>query len=229
VSRKIAFVHTVFPAFGIFDPLVKELLPPDLIVYHITDEILAKVVVAQGRLSPFLYRRVAEHAYAAEQAGAELVQLTCSSISPCADYAAALVSIPVLKIDVPMIDRAFAIGERIGVAATAQSALDPLMALVRSRAAEQGRRVQVEAGFCEGAYAALFSRGDAETHDRIVRDTLRGLMARNDVVILAQASMQRVVDTIPSAEQTAPILASPRLAVEHLRDVLAASGRDQGN
>jgi hypothetical protein len=110
-SRKIAFVHTVFPAFGIFDPLVKELLPGDLIVYHITDEILAKVVVAQGRLSPFLYRRVAEHAYAAEQAGAELVQLTCSSISPCADYAAALVSIPVLKIDVPMIDRAFAIGE----------------------------------------------------------------------------------------------------------------------
>jgi Asp/Glu/hydantoin racemase len=220
-SRKIAFVHTVFPAYGIFDPLVKELLPGDLIVYHITDEILAKVVVAQGQLSPFLYRRVAEHAYAAEQAGAELVQLTCSSISPCADYAAALVNIPVLKIDVPMIDRAYGMGERIGVAATAMSALNPLVDLVRTRAVEVGHRVQVESGFCEGAYAALFSRGDAETHDRIVRDTLRGLMARNDVVLLAQASMQRVVDTIPDAEKTAPILASPRLAVEHLREVLA--------
>ncbi len=220
MPRKIAFVHTVFPAFGIFDPLVKDLLPRDLIVYHITDEILAKVVVAQGQLSPFLYRRVVEHAYAAEQAGAELVQLTCSSISPCADYASTMVSIPVLKIDVPMIDEAFAVGARIGVAATAMSALNPLVDLVRSRAELMGRRVEVEAAFCEGAYSALFSRGDTESHDRIVRETLMGLMSRNDVVLLAQASMQRVADTIPAADQAVPILASPRLAVEHLRDLL---------
>jgi Asp/Glu/hydantoin racemase len=223
MPRKIAFVHTVFPAFGIFDPLVKELLPKDMVVYHITDEILAKVVVAQGRLSPFLYRRVAEHAYAAEQAGAELVQLTCSSISPCADIATAMVGIPVLKIDVPMIDKAFTIGTRIGVAATAMSALNPLVDLVRSRAELMGKSVQVEPAFCEGAYAALFSRGDAGTHDRIVRDTLKGLMSRSDVVLLAQASMQRVSDTIPAAEQTAPILATPRLAIEHLRAMLAAT------
>lgn len=223
MPRKIAFVHTVFPAFGIFDPLVKELLPKDMVVYHITDEILAKVVVAQGRLSPFLYRRVAEHAYAAEQAGAELVQLTCSSISPCADIATAMVGIPVLKIDVPMIDKAFTIGTRIGVAATAMSALNPLVDLVRSRAELMDKNVQVEPAFCEGAYAALFSRGDAETHDRIVRDTLKGLMSRSDVVLLAQASMQRVSDTIPAAEQTAPILATPRLAIEHLRAMLAAT------
>ena len=223
MPRKIAFVHTVFPAFGIFDPLVKELLPKDMVVYHITDEILAKVVVAQGRLSPFLYRRVAEHAHAAEQAGAELVQLTCSSISPCADIATAMVGIPVLKIDVPMIDKAFTIGTRIGVAATAISALNPLVDLVRSRAELMDKNVQVEPAFCEGAYAALFSRGDAETHDRIVRDTLKGLMSRSDVVLLAQASMQRVSDTIPAAEQTAPILATPRLAIEHLRAMLAAT------
>ena len=223
MSRKIAFVHTVFPAFGIFDPLVKELLPKDLVVYHITDEILAKVVVAQGRLSPFLYRRVAEHAFAAEQAGAELVQLTCSSVSPCADIASAMAGIPVLKIDVPMIDKALTIGTRIGVAATAMTALNPLVDLVRSRADLAGKRVQVEAAFCEGAYAALFSRGDAETHDHIVRETLEGLMSRSDVVLLAQASMQRVSDTIPAAEQTAPILATPRLAIEHLRAILAAT------
>jgi Asp/Glu/hydantoin racemase len=181
------------------------------------------VVVAQGRLSPFLYRRVAEHAYAAEQAGAELVQLTCSSVSPCADFASALVGIPVLKIDVPMIDKAFTIGTRIGVAATAMSALNPLVDLVRSRAELMGKSVQVEPAFCEGAYAALFSRGDAETHDRSVRNTLKGLMSRSDVVLLAQASMQRVSDTIQAAEQTAPILATPRLAIEHLRAMLAAT------
>ena len=72
---------------------------------------------------------------------------------------------------------------------------------------------------CEGAYDALFA-GDLETHDRIVRDTLKELMARNDVVLLAQASMARVAETIPGEEQAAPILSSPRLAVERARDVL---------
>jgi hypothetical protein len=222
MARKIAFLHTVFPAFNIFDSLVKELLPSDLIVYHITDEILAKVAVAQEGLSPFLYRRVAEHAFAAEQAGAELLQMTCSSISPCADYVGALVGIPVLKVDVPMIDKAFELGRRIGVAATAMSALNPLVDLVHTRASELGKSVEVEPAFCEGAYAALFSRGDTITHDRIVRDTLKGLMERDEVILLAQASMQRVAETIPPDEQKVPILASPRLAVEHLRALLQA-------
>ena len=228
MARKIAFLHTVFPAFDIFDALVKELLPSDLIVYHITDEILAKVVVAQGGLSPFLYRRVAEHAFAAEQAGAELLQMTCSSISPCADYVRALVSIPVLKVDIPMIDRAFEIGRRIGVAATAMSALNPLVDLVRARAEELGKSVEVEPAFCEGAYAALFSRGDTVTHDAIVRDTLKRLMERNEVILLAQASMQRVAEAIPSEEQKVPVLASPRLAVEHLRALLQAGVERKG-
>ena len=62
MSRKLAFIHTVSTAFSQFDALAKEILPKDVMVYHITDEILAKVVLAQGGLSPFLYRRVTEHA-----------------------------------------------------------------------------------------------------------------------------------------------------------------------
>jgi hypothetical protein len=46
-------------------------------------------------------------------------------------------------------------------------------------------------------------------------------MDRNDVIILAQASMARVANTIPSEEQKVPILSSPRLAIEALAMVLA--------
>ena len=73
---------------------------------------------------------------------------------------------------------------------------------------------------CEGAFAAL-SSGDMATHDRLVTQTLRQLMDRNDVIILAQASMARVANTIPSEEQKVPILSSPRLAIEALAMVLA--------
>lgn len=159
MSRKLAFIHTVSTAFSQFDALAKEILPKDVMVYHITDEILAKVVLAQGGLSPFLYRRVTEHARSGQEAGANVVQLTCSSISPCADAAGLMVDIPVLKIDEPMVDQALSIGTRIGLAATAPTALNPLADLVRARAQVAGKDVQVDFVLSEGAYQALFSRG----------------------------------------------------------------------
>jgi Asp/Glu/hydantoin racemase len=216
---KLVFIHTVPSLVGLFNDLSKEILPADVDLLHIADEMLLKVVLAQGGLSPFIYRRVAEHVVAAEQAGADIIQVTCSSISPCAEAARPMVSIPVLKIDEPMVDKALSLGECIGVAATAPTTLKPTTDLVYTRASALQKEVQVESVLCEGAYAALFS-GDSETHDRIVRSKITDLMKRNDVILLAQASMARVAATIPPEEQLVPILASPRLAMERVRQVI---------
>jgi Asp/Glu/hydantoin racemase len=222
MTQKLAFVHTVASLVGPFNDLAKELLP-GVEVFHIADEMLLKVVLAQGGLSPFIFQRVAEHVVAAERAGATAVQCTCSSISPCVDAARPLVGIPVLKIDEPMVDRAIYTGRRIGVAATVPTTLKPTTDLVHARAAALGVTVQVEPALCEGAFAALQS-GDTQMHDLLVMQALRVLASRNDVIILAQASMARVAALIPADAQAAPILSSPRLAMEHAREVLAQLG-----
>ncbi len=219
MAKKLAFVHTMPALVGLFTDLAREVLAGDVEVWHIADEVLLKAVLTAGGLTPFVYRRVAEHAMAAEQAGADAVQLTCSSISPCADVAQALVNIPVLKVDEPMVDQALSLGRRIGVAATVPTTLRPTSELVRARAAALGREVEVEAMLCEGAYMALRA-GDLETHDRLVRATVLELSSRNDVVVLAQASMARVVEALAPAERSVPILSSPRLAVEWAKAVL---------
>lgn len=216
---KIAYLHTVSSLVGLFNDLSKELLPPGTEVFHIADEMLLKTVMAQGGLSPFIYQRVADNVIAAERAGAMLVQCTCSSISPCIEAVRPLVAIPVLKIDDPMVDKAISLGKRIGVAATAPTTLKPTTELVLTKAAARSLQVTVDSALCEGAFAAL-SAGDTATHDRLVMGTLRQLMAQNDVIILAQASMARVADTIPPDEQKVPILSSPRLAIESLSKVL---------
>jgi Asp/Glu/hydantoin racemase len=203
----------------LFDELAAEILPEDVEVFHLGDDMLAKVVVKQGGLSPFLYRRLAEHVTAAEQAGMDAVQVTCSSISPCVDSARALVDIPVLKIDEAMVDAALSLGQRIGIAATAATALKPTADLVALRAAETGQHVDIEPAWCEGAYEALFA-GDHLEHDRIVQQTIKELAARNDVVLLAQGSMVRAIASMPSEEQQVPVLTSPRLALGRLRDQL---------
>jgi hypothetical protein len=48
-----------------------------------------------------------------------------------------------------------------------------------------------------------------------------------DVIVLAQASMARAVngaDSLEAGGRTVPILTSPRLGVERLRDVVASLG-----
>ncbi|HOW00781.1 MAG TPA: glycoside hydrolase family 130 protein, partial [Rhodoglobus sp.] len=57
------------------------------------------------------------------QAGAVALQCTCSSISPCIDTARLVVSIPALKVDEPMVNKAISMGKRIGVAATGRGVL----------------------------------------------------------------------------------------------------------
>ena len=219
---KVAYLHTVSSLVGLFNDLSKELLPVGTEVFHIADELLLKTVMTLGGLSPFIYQRVAENVVAAERAGATVVQCTCSSISPCVEAVRPLAGIPVFKIDDPMIEKAISMGRRIGVAATAPTTLKPTTELVHARAAARKVEVKVDPMLCEGAFAAL-SAGDTATHDRIISQALRELMARNDVVILAQASMARVANSIPVDEQIVPILSSPHLAIEALARVLANS------
>jgi len=57
-------------------------------------------------------------------------------------------------------------------------------------------------------------------HDRIVSQCLRGLDAKNDVIVLAQASMARVLETMAHDEIHVPVLSSPRLGVQYMIEVL---------
>lgn len=224
MARRVVFLHTIPSLAGLFTDLSKELLPEDVEVIHIADEVLLKSIQAQGGVSPLVHRRVAEHAAAAEQIGAVAFQCTCSSISPCVDTVRPLVSIPVLKVDEPMVDEALRLGSRVGVAATALTTLKPTTDLVQRRAAELGCTVQVEPVLCEGAFDALVA-GDTTTHDAIVREYVMDLMERNEVIILAQASMARVLESISPEDARVPVLSSPRLAVRRLAEVISSTIR----
>jgi Asp/Glu/hydantoin racemase len=221
MSFRLIFLHTMPALTGLFNDLAREILPPGVEVWHIGDEVLLKVVLAKGEPSPFIYRRVAEHAVAAEEAGANAMQVTCSSISPCVEAARPLVGIPVFKIDEPMVDRALSLGSRIGVVATAGTTLKPTSELVRARAQALGKTAEVEAVLCEGAYPALMS-GEMAAHDQIVLRYLKDMMGRCEVILLAQASMARVAAALPPEEQRVPVLASPRLAIEKLAEFIQA-------
>jgi len=211
-------LHTVTSLVQLFKTLCDEVIP-DVNVVNIIDESLLKDAITAGGLTPSIYRRVGQIVVMAQDAGADIVLLTCSSISPCVDVVQKLVDIPVLKVDESMVDKAVDLGNKIGVIATVITTLKPTTDLVKSRALIKEKDVSVHSVLCEGALATLLA-GNTVEHDTIVTKKLLKLMKEVDVVVLAQASMARVANTIE--ERKVPILSSPRLSIERAKEVIDA-------
>ncbi len=188
-------------------------------VFNIADDSIVKGIMAAGSLTPTIARRVAGYLESAELAGADYIMVTCSSIGPAVEAAAKLIGVPVLRVDRPMADKAVSTGERVGVIATLRTTLDPTADLISRRAAHAGKQIELTSRLCEGAFEALMS-GDAAAHDAKVAAALKELSQQVDVIVLAQASMARVVDTLAPDDKRVPILASPGIAVDFLATVL---------
>lgn len=220
-TKTLGLIHTSATLVPVFQQLCAEHLP-GVQVFNIVDDSLIKNVIRAGELTPDGARRVVNYVASAEAGGADYVLVTCSSIGAAVETAAGLTRVPVLRVDQPMADQAVRTGRRIGVIATLPTTLGPTSDLVRRRAAQAGRDIELTAVLCEGAFDALMS-GDAARHDTMVAAALKELVTKVDVVLLAQASMARVVDTLNAADRPVPILASPGIAIQHLATELGVA------
>jgi Asp/Glu/hydantoin racemase len=217
-KKTLALIHTSSTLVPIFAQLCKAKLP-NVDTFNIVDDSLVRAIGARGSLTADIARRIAGYIESAEAGGADYVLVTCSSIGPAVEAAAPFIGVPVLRVDQPMTDQAVQSGRRIGVIATLPTTLNPTVDLVRRRAALLGKTVEITARLCEGAFEALMA-GDAAKHDTLVAAALRELSSQVDVILLAQASMARVVDTLAPADRKVPIFASPPSAIDHLATVL---------
>jgi Asp/Glu/hydantoin racemase len=193
---------------------------PEAEFFHIVDESLIQDTIRAGRLRKLTMRRLVDQIASAEAAGADAVLVTCSSIGPGVTLARQFFEIPVLRIDEAMAEAAVRQASTIGVLATLRTTLDPTTALLREKAAEAGRAVELVECLCEEAFPAVLA-GDTETHDRILRKAMVEDLKGVDAIVLAQASMTRVVATLAPGVLQAQVLSSPELAVLRVRQVLS--------
>ncbi len=216
--KTLALIHTSATLEPVFAKLCADKdLGVDLL--HIADDSLIRDVIAEGQLTEGTSQRVRDHIAAAERANADYIMVTCSSIGPAVDSASPSGSVPILRVDQPMADQAVKLGNRVGVIATLPTTLVPTADLIRRRAAEVEKDVEIIAQLCPGAFEALMS-GNVAEHDAAVLKALFELSGRVDVIVLAQASMARVIEQLPKDKIQVPILASPPIAVDFLKDVL---------
>src|SRR6185436_7203452 len=153
-GKTLALVHTSATLVPMFAELCSKYLP-QVKTFNIVDDSLIKNTIACGELTPDTSRRVVNYAGSAQDAGADFILFTCSSIGPAVEAAAALTKVPVLRVDQPMADKAVQTGKRIGVIATLSTTLLPTSDLVKRRAADAGKEIVLVSKLCEGAFDAL--------------------------------------------------------------------------
>ena len=220
MTKTLGLIHTSATLVPIFQELIdKHLSDKDLKVFNIVDDSLIKNTIERNELTPDTSRRVVDYVSSAESAGADFILVTCSSIGEPVETSASLVKVPVLRVDQPMADKAIQMGTKIGVVATLPTTLGPTSDLVRRRAIVAGKEIELTSKLCEGAFDALMG-GKPEVHDEMVATALKELSQKVDVILLAQASMARVVGQLSEEDKKVPIITSPELAIQHLANIL---------
>ncbi len=210
MPQTLTLFHTAPSNVATFDRLLAELAAA-VPVNHIIDESVLRDARAAGAVTTEIAGRIANTIRDAAKQDARVILCTCSTIGGCAEGAGQSVSIPVMRVDRPMAERAVATGSRIVVAATLASTLEPTRELILDEARKAGKEVQIIELFCDGAWAKLEPEGEAAYFAEIAK-WLREAASSGDVITLAQASMAGAAALC--SDLPIPVLSSPRLGLE---------------
>jgi len=216
-QKTVFVIHTSFALVDLLNGLLKEQLPGVRIVNIVDDSLLADVR-AVGHLTPSVTRRIVGYAVLAQSAGADAIFNCCSSVGEAADLVRKVVDVPVVKIDEKMAEEAVAAGKKVAIVATVGATLDPTARLIEKKAHEHGKSIELTRHLVEGAFEMLVA-GNAEKHDQMVISEIERAATSADVVVLAQATMSRLLGRL-EGKLPVRVLASPPTGVQELKRVL---------
>jgi hypothetical protein len=205
----VGFLHTSPVHLAVFEELVAE-IEPDARSATVVDEGLLAAARLDGPEAVGVVAGVAARIDELVARGAGPIVCTCSTIGGIAELIGAERGLDVVRVDRAMAERAVELGGRVVVLATLESTLEPTTRLLADVATLRRRPIDVHARVVEGAW----DRFEADDHDGyigLVADAITGADDEADVIVLAQASMAGAADRVATR---APVLSSPRLAVE---------------
>jgi len=162
---------------------------------HVLDEGLIRALRRVGGITDEITTWMTGMVQSVEKEGATLAVVTCSSLSPCVNAVRQAVSIPVLKIDEPMVEWAVTSANKIGLVMTNPTTEGPSKLLIQEVSQRLAKPVTVVSRLCSEAFLKL-NTGDIQGHDDEVIRTIHNLLQEVEVVLLAQISIARVLDKL---------------------------------
>lgn len=179
---------------------------PGVRVEFITDSTLLPDIRKNGGPTEAVIQRMTLYAKAAEISGADLIVNSCSTVGEVADIYEKEVTIPVLKVDLPMAEEAVSLGTNIALIATVETTLGPSQRLIERIGHEKGKEMRCTQYLENAAWDAL-SAGNPTEHNRILLEKLRALDQMGyDAIVMAQVSMRALLPELSDVKT--PLLCS---------------------
>ncbi|MFJ5759828.1 aspartate/glutamate racemase family protein [Neobacillus sp. NPDC093182] len=217
MKKKLAIIHTTPVTVETLKDLANKMIGDCEIINIVDDSILPQLSNNGGNVQE-IAERWEIYAKVAQEQGADCILNACSSIGELVSLTQPKVTTPIVRIDDAMAEYAINTAAKIGVAATLETTLKPTLDLLKQKATEKQKDVEFEPILVASAYQKLMA-GDKEGHDSDLAVALRQLAKTVDIVVLAQASMARVVSTFTADEQR-QFVTSPELGMEAVKNTL---------
>ena len=217
--KRIACIDTVYSVIDSFNQQLREGIPGQFHIHTMYDDFLATDPAPgqSGKFTAINHQRLRLDMQAQALTGADVIVVTCSTLSPSVRLLRGEFNIPIVAIDDAMVREAVATGTKIGLIATAASTLEPSASAVRAAADDAGKEIDLKV-LCNEQAILAFKSGDTATHDRLVLE-MADQMKDRDVIVLAQASTAYMEQAV--AERSGVVtLSSPSRCVAQLREML---------
>ncbi|MDT4762992.1 aspartate/glutamate racemase family protein [Sphaerochaeta sp. PS] len=208
--KRIVLIHTVKSVYETFEKDLRAAVG-DVKIYNMLDEFLAADPAERGIFSIENRMRLMHDLQSAQLTGADLIVVTCSTLTPHVVAARPFFTTPIIAIDDAMCALAVQQGERIAVLATAESTVNPTLKKLEEEASLQKKTIKLSSLCCPEAIVQL-KAGHKAKHDKLVLDMAREIKDA-DTIILAQASMAHMQDVV-QAQTRIRTLSSPQLCIQ---------------
>ena len=215
--KSIALIHTVKTVANSFEQKLKDYVGEPVKIHNLWDDFLANNPNEIGEFTIENRCRLYNDIKSAEMTGADMIVVTCSTLTPVVNMIRPFVRVPLIAIDDAMGRKAVTCGERILVLATAGSTEGPMREKLNAEAAKLGKSIQIDFQANAEAFQAM-KAVQMERHDAILLDMAKN-MSGYDCVVLAQASMAHLDQKIEAICKI-PVLSSPGLCLEQVKETL---------
>jgi hypothetical protein len=197
MPRKMVIFHTTPVTLTGLQPALNRHLSGVQVINLLDDSILPEILAA-GKVTEGVRIRIqAALVHAALTLCPDIMLCACSTIGSAFLASQPFITCPMVRIDMAMAREAVARAERICIAATAPSTLEPTRDLLTELAGQAGKPVLLTNCLIPEA-GPLLSAGDLAGYSRMIQERLLPLLDTVDCIVLAQASMAQAVPSFPA-------------------------------
>ena len=215
--KSIALIHTVKTVAVSFDETLKQYVGEEIRVHNLWDDFLANNPNEVGEFTIENRNRLFFDIKSAEMTGADLIVVTCSTLTPVVNMIRPFVRVPLIAIDDAMGRKAVTYGEKLLILATAGSTREPLTDKLLAEAEKIGKQVRIDFRDNAEAFQAMKAL-QMDRHDALLLKMAEEISGY-DCVVLAQASMAHLDKKIEEICKI-PVLSSPTLCLEQVKETL---------